>query len=106
MQEIDELVAEWRPVPLVPEDGLAQVAVRTPVVDCMPGARFTVDGVDGVLNLASYNFWGIVQQGHPQVPPPRLFLRARRAACALAEHCFAHMHAATVSRDAHGRYSG
>ena len=69
MQEIDDLVAEWRPAPLVPETGLAREDIRTPVVDCLPGARITVDGRAGVLNLASYNFWGIVQQGHPQVPP-------------------------------------
>jgi hypothetical protein len=51
----------------VPITGLSSIKVRVPVVDCKPGARLTVDNVDGVLNFASFNFWGISGAEIPQV---------------------------------------
>jgi hypothetical protein len=59
LKEIDQLVSEWKPVPLVPEDGLSAVKIRTPVVDSFPRVRITVDGKPDILNFASYNFWGL-----------------------------------------------
>lgn len=67
LQEIDQLVNEWKPEDLVPSDGLSAVAVRQPVVESAPGARVTVDGTPGVLHFASLNFWGFAGSAASQV---------------------------------------
>lgn len=66
MQEVDELVRDWKPEPLVPEkSATAPPRLRTPLIDEITGAHATIDGVSGILHLASYNFWGLA--GHPSI---------------------------------------
>lgn len=65
VQEVDELVREWKPEPLVPEKSAAAPRVTTPVIDQIVGPRVTIDGVSGILHLASHNFWGLA--GDPSV---------------------------------------
>ena len=69
LQEVDELVAEWQPAPLVPPDPLGDFQTRTPVVDSPPGPRATVDGVPDVLNFATLNFWGLGGHSDTQARP-------------------------------------
>ena len=44
---------------MVQESAQKTVRVSTPVIDHAVGARCTVDGKQGVINLASCNFWGL-----------------------------------------------
>jgi hypothetical protein len=69
LQEMDELVREWRCGPLIAHHELADVRVRTPECDGPPGARARVDGADGVLCFTSYNFWGEAGNADTQVSP-------------------------------------
>ena len=72
MQEVDELVKEWKPEPLVPEKSAQAARVTTPVIDKIAGPRATINGVDNILHLASYNFWGLAGDPSVQVPSPTL----------------------------------
>ncbi|KNC47201.1 uncharacterized protein AMSG_11779 [Thecamonas trahens ATCC 50062] len=60
--EIDELVEEWTPEPLVPVLDDRQKAMEMgPVIDRVEpgGVHVTIEGKDGVLNLGSGNYLGL-----------------------------------------------
>eukprot|EP00116_Pleurobrachia_bachei_P006459 sb/3466721/ len=57
-REIEKLITEWVPEPLVPVDALEKDPV-TPVIQSKVGKFVTVDGVE-CLNLATMNFLGMI----------------------------------------------
>ncbi|CAM9848591.1 unnamed protein product [Ascophyllum nodosum] len=64
-REIDEILAEWKPEPLVPpltEEEIAD-ANSIPVVQEFDGSYLRVEGIDGpLLNMANFDFLGLGQR--------------------------------------------
>jgi len=56
-EEEEELLAEWKPEPLVPAVDPDHPALHVPVVDQKPGKTITLDGIE-CLNLATHNYLG------------------------------------------------
>eukprot|EP01116_Phalansterium_solitarium_P020533 TRINITY_DN6097_c0_g1_i1.p1 TRINITY_DN6097_c0_g1~~TRINITY_DN6097_c0_g1_i1.p1 ORF type:complete len:526 (-),score=203.93 TRINITY_DN6097_c0_g1_i1:203-1780(-) len=66
-EEIEQLIAEWEPVPLHPKLTPEQeLDSKTPVITGTTPTHVTIDGIEGeVLHLARTNFLGTI--GHPKV---------------------------------------
>lgn len=77
VQEVDELVREWKPEPLVPVKSAQAPRMTTPVIDKIAGPHATINGVSDILHLASYNFWGLSGDPSVQVTPPSTCPSAR-----------------------------
>lgn len=79
VQEVDELVKEWKPEPLVPDKSAQAPRMTTPVIDKIAGTHATINGIADILHLASYNFWGLSGDPSVRVPGPTLQHTARCA---------------------------
>ncbi len=56
-EEEEELLADWKPEPLVPDVDPDHPALHVPVIETKPGKRITVEGHD-CLNMATHNYLG------------------------------------------------
>lgn len=63
-KEMDQLIEEWVPEPLVPEVDENHPALRPRVVTGRPGKMVTVDGIE-CINVATHNYLGMIDS--PQV---------------------------------------